>query len=72
MSRNENLFCIQVRNKKNQTPLDLCSDPTLLKLLQKCHLEHSSGGRDTPTNDKVRLLEYTERLLEYREITSVY
>ena len=31
---------VQVRNKKNQTPLDLCSDPTLMKLLKKCSEEH--------------------------------
>ncbi len=31
---------VQVRNKKNQTPLNLCSDPTLMKLLKECSEEH--------------------------------
>lgn len=39
---------LQVLNSKHQTPLDLCSDPALLKLLNKCHQEHSRVRSDTP------------------------
>ncbi len=31
---------LDARNKKNQTPLDLCPDPNLLKLLTKCHHDY--------------------------------
>lgn len=38
---------LNVKNKKSQTPLDLCPDPNLCKALAKCHKE---GGRyDTAT-----------------------
>jgi len=36
---------LQVKNDKDQTPLDLCPDPHLLKLLTKCSLEHHKAGR---------------------------
>jgi E3 ubiquitin-protein ligase mind-bomb len=28
-----------IKNKKNQTPLDLCPDPNLCNALTKCHKE---------------------------------
>lgn len=31
---------LNVKNNKEQTPLDLCPDPHLLKLLTKCSMEH--------------------------------
>jgi E3 ubiquitin-protein ligase mind-bomb len=44
---------LKVRNKKNQTPLELCSDPKLLKLLEKCHEEHSRTGRAVTSSEKL-------------------
>ncbi|XP_070603724.1 E3 ubiquitin-protein ligase MIB1 isoform X4 [Erythrolamprus reginae] len=32
-----------IRNKKGQSPLDLCPDPSLCKALAKCHKEKTSG-----------------------------
>ena len=37
------------RNKKNQTPLDLCPDPSLLKLLTKCS-DDFAASRKGATN----------------------
>ncbi|XP_063237015.1 E3 ubiquitin-protein ligase MIB1 isoform X2 [Bacillus rossius redtenbacheri] len=34
---------LAVRNKKGQTPLDLCPDPNLCKALAKCHKDKSSN-----------------------------
>ncbi|XP_045061904.1 E3 ubiquitin-protein ligase mib1-like isoform X5 [Coregonus clupeaformis] len=34
---------LTMRNKKGQSPLDLCPDPSLCKALAKCHKEKSSG-----------------------------
>lgn len=31
---------LNIKNNKEQTPLDLCPDPHLLKLLTKCSMEH--------------------------------
>lgn len=30
---------LNIKNKKGQTPLDLCPDPSLCKSLAKCHKE---------------------------------
>ena len=30
---------LSIRNKKGQSPLDLCPDPSLCKALAKCHKE---------------------------------
>ena len=30
---------LNIKNKKGQTPLDLCPDPNLCKALAKCHKE---------------------------------
>uniref|UniRef100_A0A087XXV1 RING-type E3 ubiquitin transferase n=1 Tax=Poecilia formosa TaxID=48698 RepID=A0A087XXV1_POEFO len=38
---------LTIRNKKGQSPLDLCPDPSLCKALAKCHKEKSSGQVDT-------------------------
>lgn len=32
---------LTIRNKKGQSPLDLCPDPSLCKALAKCHKEKS-------------------------------
>ncbi|KAK6302799.1 hypothetical protein J4Q44_G00271540 [Coregonus suidteri] len=34
---------LTIRNKKGQSPLDLCPDPSLCKALAKCHKEKTSG-----------------------------
>uniref|UniRef100_A0A4X1VPB4 RING-type E3 ubiquitin transferase n=1 Tax=Sus scrofa TaxID=9823 RepID=A0A4X1VPB4_PIG len=34
---------LSIRNKKGQSPLDLCPDPSLCKALAKCHKEKVSG-----------------------------
>ncbi|RXN37375.1 E3 ubiquitin- ligase mib1 isoform X1 [Labeo rohita] len=34
---------LTIRNKKGQSPLDLCPDPSLCKALTKCHKEKTSG-----------------------------
>ncbi|XP_060065231.1 E3 ubiquitin-protein ligase MIB1-like isoform X1 [Ylistrum balloti] len=35
---------LSIKNKKGQTPLDLCPDPNLCKALAKCHKERHSPG----------------------------
>lgn len=52
---------LEIKNKKNQTPLDLCPDPNLCKALTSCHRERcneingqnnngtTSGGNTTPS-----------------------
>ncbi|XP_075444629.1 E3 ubiquitin-protein ligase MIB1 [Ascaphus truei] len=42
---------LTIRNKKGQSPLDLCPDPSLCKALGKCHKEKSSGqvGSHSPS-----------------------
>ena len=42
---------IYLKNFKEQTPLDLCPDPHLLKLLTRCNLEHHSTCTTQPHND---------------------
>lgn len=37
---------LTIKNKKGQTPLDLCPDPNLCKTLAKCHREKQSGELD--------------------------
>ncbi|KTF71904.1 hypothetical protein cypCar_00027537, partial [Cyprinus carpio] len=34
---------LTIRNKKGQSPLDLCPDPSLCKALAKCHKDKTSG-----------------------------
>uniref|UniRef100_G3U2F5 MIB E3 ubiquitin protein ligase 1 n=1 Tax=Loxodonta africana TaxID=9785 RepID=G3U2F5_LOXAF len=36
---------LSIRNKKGQSPLDLCPDPSLCKALAKCHKEKVSSGQ---------------------------
>ena len=36
---------LYARNKKNQSPLDLCPDPNLLKLLTKCHHDYIAANK---------------------------
>ncbi|PVD22714.1 hypothetical protein C0Q70_15970 [Pomacea canaliculata] len=42
------------RNKKGQTPLDLCPDPNLCKALAKCHKERNSPGITAPNAAIIR------------------
>ncbi|KFM59314.1 E3 ubiquitin-protein ligase MIB1, partial [Stegodyphus mimosarum] len=41
---------LNIKNKKGQTPLDLCPDPNLCKALTKCHKEQSNDQCITPSN----------------------
>ncbi|XP_054710060.1 E3 ubiquitin-protein ligase MIB1-like [Uloborus diversus] len=41
---------LSVKNKKGQTPLDLCPDPNLCKALTKCHKEQSNDPCITPSS----------------------
>ena len=36
-----------IKNTSGQTPLDLCSDPGLLKLLERSHQEHVAGRKES-------------------------
>uniref|UniRef100_S4RMX7 RING-type domain-containing protein n=1 Tax=Petromyzon marinus TaxID=7757 RepID=S4RMX7_PETMA len=38
---------LSLRNKKGQSPLDLCPDPNLCKALSKCHREKNSGALES-------------------------
>ena len=35
---------LNLKNKKSQSPLDLCPDPNLCKALAKCHKERHQAG----------------------------
>ncbi|XP_022256765.1 E3 ubiquitin-protein ligase MIB1-like isoform X2 [Limulus polyphemus] len=54
---------LNIKNKKGQTPLDLCPDPNLCKALTKCFKERASGLQDpnpptlTPPPDRDTLEE---------------
>lgn len=37
---------LTIKNKKGQTPLDLCPDPNLCKTLTNCHKDKQSGEMD--------------------------
>ncbi|KAK9709618.1 Ankyrin repeats (3 copies) [Popillia japonica] len=41
---------LTIKNKKGQTPLDLCPDPNLCKTLTKCHKEKQSGEMEMSTH----------------------
>lgn len=41
---------LTIKNKKGQTPLDLCPDPNLCKTLTKCHKEKQSGEMEMGPN----------------------
>ena len=42
---------LNIKNKKGQTPVDLCPDPNLCKALAKCHKERARYSRkQTPQN----------------------
>jgi len=48
---------LNIKNKKGQTPLDLCPDPSLCKSLAKCHKEREGG---TQKNNTVTLADNDE------------
>lgn len=39
----ENGADLQIKNKKGQSPMDLCPDPNLAKVLKKCALDRATG-----------------------------
>lgn len=41
---------LNIKNKKGQTPLDLCPDPNLCKALTKCQKERTNEQNITPSN----------------------
>ena len=42
---------LNIKNKKGQTPVDLCPDPNLCKALAKCHKDRARYSRkQTPQN----------------------
>ncbi|PRD31921.1 UNVERIFIED_CONTAM: mib1 [Trichonephila clavipes] len=41
---------LNIKNKKGQTPLDLCPDPNLCKALTKCYKDQSNDDCITPSN----------------------
>lgn len=41
---------LNIKNKKGQTPLDLCPDPNLCKALAKCHKERMNGNQKNNAN----------------------
>lgn len=45
---------LNIKNKKGQTPLDLCPDPNLCKALAKCHKERNSPGITAPNAAIIR------------------
>ncbi|XP_066260387.1 E3 ubiquitin-protein ligase MIB1 [Euwallacea similis] len=45
---------LTIKNKKGQTPLDLCPDPNLCKTLTKCHKEKQSGEMDMGPNQNTQ------------------
>lgn len=45
---------LNLKNKKGQTPLDLCPDPNLCKALAKCHKERNSPSMQAPNAAIIR------------------
>ncbi|XP_059159077.1 E3 ubiquitin-protein ligase MIB1-like isoform X2 [Physella acuta] len=45
---------LNLKNKKGQTPLDLCPDPNLCKALAKCHKERNSPALTAPNAAIIR------------------
>lgn len=45
---------LNLKNKKGQTPLDLCPDPNLCKALAKCHKERNSPSMQPPNAAIIR------------------
>lgn len=41
---------LTIKNRKLQTPLDLCPDPNLCKTLVKCYNERKTDDMDLPGN----------------------
>ncbi|GAB6022111.1 E3 ubiquitin-protein ligase mib1 [Chamberlinius hualienensis] len=46
---------LNAKNKKGQTPLDLCPDPNLSKVLTKCHNERQSQSKTPASVDMFQL-----------------
>lgn len=45
---------LTIKNKKGQTPLDLCPDPNLCKTLTKCHKEKQSGEMEMGSHQNIQ------------------
>ncbi|KAJ8961590.1 hypothetical protein NQ314_005934 [Rhamnusium bicolor] len=45
---------LTIKNKKGQTPLDLCPDPNLCKTLTKCHKDKQSGEMEMGPNQNTQ------------------
>ena len=43
---------LSIKNKKSQTPLDLCPDPNLCKALQKCGRDVTSDAMQVPAQKR--------------------
>ncbi|RZC41468.1 E3 ubiquitin-protein ligase MIB1, partial [Asbolus verrucosus] len=55
---------LTLKNKKGQTPLDLCPDPNLCKTLTKCHKDKQSGEMDMGPNQNNQNTNVTSTLDE--------
>lgn len=55
---------LTIKNKKGQTPLDLCPDPNLCKTLTKCHKDKQSGEMDMGPNQNTQNSNITSTLDE--------
>jgi E3 ubiquitin-protein ligase mind-bomb len=55
---------LTLKNKKGQTPLDLCPDPNLCKTLTKCHKDKQSGEMDMGPNQNNQNANVTSTLDE--------
>ncbi|KAK6622885.1 E3 ubiquitin-protein ligase mib1 [Polyplax serrata] len=44
---------LTLKNKKGQTPLDLCPDPNLCKALAKCHKDKNTDQIEPPSQDNI-------------------
>lgn len=60
-----------IKNASGQNPLDLCSDPSLLKLLKRCHQEHHAGrkqsteSQEEPKHDQCLVCGQTQRQMVF-------
>lgn len=55
---------LTIKNKKGQTPLDLCPDPNLCKTLTKCHKEKQSGEMDMGSHQNTQNVNVNSTLEE--------
>ena len=62
---------MNVKNKKHQTPLDLCPDPNLCKALTKCQKENNNRSNtaiaNNPSTDVIGIM-CDQILFKYNQI----